>query len=54
MIVLKGQLIFKVYVPNKPDRYGIKACLVSECNSDYICNTEVDTGKSQPVKTLVL
>jgi len=54
MIVLKGQLIFKVYVPNKPHRYGIKASLVSECSSGYICNMEMYIGKSQSVKNLVL
>ena len=36
MNVSKGQLIFKVYVPDKPDRYSVKAYLVSECNSGYI------------------
>jgi len=36
MIVSKGQLIFKVYVPNNLDRYGMKAYLVSEGNSGYM------------------
>jgi len=34
MTSLKGQIIFKVYMPDTPDRYGIKAYLVSESKSD--------------------
>jgi len=54
MNVSKGQLIFKVHVPDKPDRYGIKAYLVSESNSGYIYNMEAYTGKLQTIKNLVL
>jgi hypothetical protein len=50
MMAWKDQPIFKVYMPNNPDRYGIKAYLVSESKSGYICNMKVYTGKSQPVK----
>jgi hypothetical protein len=45
MILLKDQLDFKVYMPSKPDRYDIKAYLVSDSWSDYISNMEVCTGK---------
>jgi len=34
MTALKGRIIFKVYMPDTPDRYGIKAHLVSESKSD--------------------
>jgi len=34
MTALKGQIIFEVYMPDTPDRYGIKAYLVSESKSD--------------------
>ena len=53
MIARKGWLISKVHIPNKPGRYGIKVYLVSVSMSDYICNMEVYTGKSQPVKIWV-
>jgi len=53
MIAWKGWLISKVYIPNKPDKYGIKAYLVFETKSDYICNLEVHTGKSQSVRIWV-
>jgi hypothetical protein len=46
MIPRKDRLIFKVYKHNRPDRYSIKACLVSESKSCYICNMDVYTGKS--------
>jgi hypothetical protein len=54
MIAWKGQLIFKVYMLDKPYRYGIKAYLVCGSKNGYICNMEVYTGKSWPVKNLVL
>jgi len=45
----EDQLVYKVNVPNLPDRYGIKAYLVSESRSGYIWNMEGYTGKSWPV-----
>jgi len=53
MIAWKDWLIFKVHMPNKPDRYGIKTYLISESKSSYICNMEVYTCKSQSVKMWV-
>jgi len=53
MTAWKGWLIFKIYTPNKPYRYGIKAYLVSESKSGYICNLEVYTGKSRSVRIWV-
>jgi hypothetical protein len=54
-IAWKGWLIFKVHIPNKPDRYSNKAFLVSESKSGYICmsNLEVYNGKSQSVRIWV-
>jgi hypothetical protein len=46
MIAWKDWFIFKVYVSDKPDRYGIKSYLVSESKSCYICNMEVYTGNT--------
>ena len=50
MIAWKGWLISKVGMPNKPGRYGIKVYLVSVSTSEYLCNMEVQTGKSWPAK----
>ena len=38
MIAWRGWLVFKVHMPNKPDRYCIKAYLAYESKSGYICN----------------
>jgi hypothetical protein len=53
IIVWKGRLMFEVYMPEKPDKEGSNAYLVSESKSGYMCNNEVYTGKSRPVKNLV-
>ncbi|PNF23441.1 hypothetical protein B7P43_G09117 [Cryptotermes secundus] len=54
MIAWKGRLIFRVYMPDKPDKYGIKAYLVCESTSGYIWNFEIYCGKSRPIKELVV
>jgi hypothetical protein len=41
MIAWNDRLIFKICMSDKPDRCGIKAYLVSESESYYICNMEV-------------
>jgi hypothetical protein len=53
LIAWKVQLIFKVYLPYKPDSHGIKPYLVSESKSGYMCNVEVYIGKLQPAKIWV-
>jgi hypothetical protein len=50
IIAWKGWFSFKVYIPNKPDRYGIKAYLVSESKSGNIRNLEVYTDKSPSLR----
>jgi hypothetical protein len=54
MTAWKDWLIFKIYMPDKQYRYGIKAYLISESKSGYMCNVLAYTGKSRPVKNLVL
>jgi hypothetical protein len=54
MMAWKGRLVFKVYMPDKPDKYGIKAYLVCESTSGYIWNLDIYSGKSRPIKNLVL
>jgi hypothetical protein len=53
IIVWMWRLMFKEYVSEKPDKEGSNAYLVSESKSGYMCNKEVYTGKSRPVKNLV-
>jgi len=47
MTARKVWVMLQVHVPEKPDRYGIKAYLVSKSKSGYIyCNMDVFTGQS--------
>jgi len=47
MTAWKVQVILQVHVPEKPDRYGIKAYLVSKSKNGYIYyNMDMSTGKS--------
>jgi hypothetical protein len=50
MIALKDRIIFEVYMPDAPDRYGIKAYLVSESKSDsyviWMVHWEIMTSKN--------
>nr|XP_045613881.1 piggyBac transposable element-derived protein 4-like [Procambarus clarkii] len=40
----RGRLSFKVYNPNKPDKYGIKLYMLAEASSGYIYDFEVYAG----------
>ena len=42
----RGRIHFRVYMKNKPEKYGMKLYFVCESNSGYILNMEVYTGKS--------
>ena len=44
MVPWKGRLSFRQYLPNKPDKFGIKLYQLSESKSGYICDFEVCTG----------
>ena len=50
----KDRLVFTTYMPDKPDKYGMKVYLVCESQSGYIWNMEAHTGKSQRIENLVL
>lgn len=41
----RGRIHFRVYMKNKPEKYGIKLYFVCESNSGYVLNMEVYTGK---------
>nr|XP_045590041.1 piggyBac transposable element-derived protein 4-like [Procambarus clarkii] len=40
----RGRLSFKVYNPNKPDKYGVKLYMLAEAGSGYIIDFEVYAG----------
>lgn len=46
MVPWKGRLSFKVYIPNKPDKFGMKLYILCESMSGYICTFDVYTGKN--------
>nr|XP_045589346.1 piggyBac transposable element-derived protein 4-like [Procambarus clarkii] len=40
----RGRLSFKVYNPNKPDKYGVKLYMLAESTSGYICDFDMYSG----------
>ena len=40
----RGRLSFKVYNPNKPDKYGVKLYMVAEAKTGYVFDFEVYSG----------
>lgn len=54
LLAFKGRCPFRMYIPNKPDKYGIKIVLLCDSKTFYMMNAEVYLGKkstprSQPV-----
>lgn len=45
MVPWKGRLIFKQFLPKKPDRFGMKMYVICEASSGYISHYEIYTGK---------
>lgn len=50
---MEGKAHIQVYMPEKPDKEGSNAYLVSESKNGYMGNKKVYTGKSRSVKNLV-
>jgi hypothetical protein len=46
MIPWRGNLSFRVYSPDKPVKYGIKAYMVSDSSNGYVSKFKLYTGKS--------
>lgn len=49
----RGRLIFKVYNPDKPDKYGIKLYILCEAKSGYVFNFSVYHGVGTTIKETV-
>ena len=43
-IPFKGRIHFKVYNPNKPDKYGIKTFKLSDSTNDYCTVFDIYVG----------
>lgn len=51
MIPWRGNLHFRVYNPDKPNKYGIKAYMVCDSSNGYCFKFELYTGKTHPYNT---
>ena len=49
----RGRVIFRVYIKNKPDKYGIKMFTVCDSKTGYVLRTEVYTGKGQQDNSII-
>eukprot|EP00733_Pompholyxophrys_punicea_P000846 Pompholyxophrys_punicea_v1_NODE_320_length_2261_cov_3.880326.p1 type:complete len:125 gc:universal NODE_320_length_2261_cov_3.880326:1414-1040(-) len=47
MILWKGRLFFRQYMPAKPVKWGIKLWMVSDAWTGFICNLNVYCGKEE-------
>ena len=46
MAGFRGKCPIKLYIPSKPDKYGIKMFIVADAKTYYPCNIEVYIGKN--------
>lgn len=49
----RGRIHFRVYIKNKPDKYGIKLFIACEATSGYALNIEVYTGKGAQSNSII-
>ena len=49
MLKWRGRLLFKVYNPQKPEKYGMKAYMLCEAKSGYLCNYTLYRGVHRTV-----
>ena len=47
MIPFRGKVHFKVYNPDKPDKYGVKSYQLCDSSNGYCCRFEIYTGVNQ-------
>ena len=41
----RGRCSFKMYIPSKPAKYGIKVWMLVDCDSNYVYNFQIYVGK---------
>ena len=49
MVPWRGNLSFKVYNPDKPKKYGMKAYMLCDSENGYVCQFKLYTGKTTVV-----
>lgn len=52
LLLFKGRLFFKQYIPSKSDRFGIKSFVLCDCSTGYILDLIVYTGSTTEVQAL--
>ncbi|CAB3225846.1 unnamed protein product [Arctia plantaginis] len=45
LVGFRGRCPFRIYIPNKPNKYGIKIVMVADSNSKYVYNATPYLGK---------
>jgi len=45
LVVYRGRCPFKIYIPSKPGKYGLKVWVCCDVDTSYVCNLEIYTGK---------
>lgn len=45
-----GRCVFKMFIPSKPDKYGIKILMMCDAKTFYMLNAQVYTGKDSTPK----
>lgn len=48
LLSFRGRCLFRVYIPNKPAKYGLKILALVDAKSFYVLNLEVYAGKQPP------
>lgn len=50
LLAFRGRCLFKIYIPSKPAKYGIKTYALVDANTLYVYNLETYTGKPQSLR----
>lgn len=45
LLAYRGNIPFRVYIANKPNKIGIKIHIVSDCDTNYAWNAKIYGGK---------
>ncbi|CAK1595330.1 unnamed protein product [Parnassius mnemosyne] len=48
LLAFRGRCLFRVYIPNKPAKYGLKILALVDAKNFYVLNLEVYSGKQPP------
>ncbi|KAK7877722.1 hypothetical protein WMY93_030536 [Mugilogobius chulae] len=48
LVPFRGRCKFRVYLPNKPHRYGLKVWVAADARSSYALNMDIYTGAKEP------